>query len=277
MPVIVIVEVAAAAVVAAVRVTVLLPDATAPNVAVTPVGRPDADSVTVVLKPYKGVMAMLLVPLEPGLMLKLAGVAASVKLGGGLTVRAMVALLVKMPEVPVMVTGDLPAAAVLAAVKVAVLLPEATALKVAVTPVGRPEAVNVTVLLKPYNDVMAMLLVPFEPGFTLRLVGVAASVKLGGGFTVSAMVALLVKDPEVPVMVRVDAPVAALLAAVNVAVLLPAVTALNVTVTPAGRPDADNATAPLKPFKAVMAMLLAPLEPWLIAKLAGVAVRVKLG
>ena len=162
---------------------------------------------------------------------------------------------------PVIVIVDVPAAAVLAAANVAVLLPDATAPKVAVTPVGRPEADNVTVPLKPYKGVMAMLLVPLEPGLTLRLAGIAARVKLGGGLTVSAIVALFVKVPEVPAMVTVDVPAVAVLAALKVTVLLPAAIAPKVAVTPAGRPDAANATVPLKPFKPVTAMLLAPLEP----------------
>src|ERR1700733_5727722 len=135
-------------------------------------------------------MATLLVPLEPGLMFKVAGVAARVKLGGGLTVSAIVALLVKLPEVPVMVTVELPAAAVPAAVKVRVLLPDAIAPKVALTPIGRPDAASATVPLKPFKAVMAMLLALLAPGVRLKVVGVAASVKFGCATMVSAMLTL---------------------------------------------------------------------------------------
>jgi len=256
---------------------VLLPAATAPKVAVTPVGRPDADNVTAPLKPEILVMAMLLVALEPGVTLKLAGVAARVKPGGGLTVRAIVALLVKVPDVPVIVTVDVPAAAVLVAVNVSVLLPAVTAPNVAVTPVGRPDAVSATAPLKPETSLMAMLLVPLPPGVMLKVAGVAASVKPGGGLTVSAIVALLVKVPDVPVIVTVALPAAAVLAAVKVSVLLPDAIAPNVAVTPVGRPDAASATVPLKPFRAVTAMLLAPLAPGVTLKLAGVAASVKFG
>lgn len=54
--------------------------------------------------------------------------------------------------------------------------------------------------------------------------------------------------PDVPVIVTFETPGAALLAAVNVTTLLPAVTAPKVTVTPGGKPDDVNATAPSKPY-----------------------------
>ena len=42
-------------------------------------------------------------------------------------------------------------------------------------------------------------------------------------------------------------------------------------VTPPGKPEADKLTLPLKPFCGVMAMLLPPLLPWVMVKLAGEA------
>jgi hypothetical protein len=47
-----------------------------------------------------------------------------------------------------------------------------------------------------------------------------------------------------PIIVTVELPLAAELAAAIFTALLPAVTALKVAVTPLGRPDADNVTAP---------------------------------
>lgn len=220
---------------------------------------------------------MLLVPLEPALTLRLAGVAARVKLGGGLTLSAIVALLVKVPEVPAMVTVDVPVAAVLAAAKVTELLPAVTGPKVAVTPVGRPDAANATVPLKPFNAVMAMLLAPLDPWLMLKVAGVGARVKLGFGRIVSAMVALLVEVPDVPVTVTVDRPAAAVLAAAKVSALLPDVIAPKVAVTPVGRPDAANATVPLNPFVGTTVIVLAPLAPGRTLRLVGDAVRVKLG
>jgi len=81
--------------------------------------------------------------------------------------------------------------------------------------------------------------------------------------------------PEVPVMVGVTVPVAAVLLAVSVNVLvLVVLLGLNDAVTPLGRPDADKLTLPLKPFCGVTVMVLAPLAPCAIVKLLGDAERV---
>jgi hypothetical protein len=261
LPIIVTVELPSDAELVAATFTALLPDVTALKVAVTPLGRPDADNVTVPVKPDISVMAMLLALLDPRVTLKLAGVAASVKPGGGLTVSAIVALLLKVPEVPVTVTMDVTAAAVLAAVRVTVLMPDLTALRVAVTPLGSPDAASATVPLKPKMSVMAMVLALLAPGVTLKVVGVAARVKLGCGTIVSAIVTLGVRLPDVPVIVTVAGPVDALAAALKVAVLLKPPGEPNVAVTPDGRPDAVRATAPLKPFCGAMVMVLTPVAP----------------
>jgi len=72
---------------------------------------------------------------------------------------------------------------------------------------------------------------------------------LGAGPTVSEMEVVLAKLPEVPVMVTGNVPVVAVLLAVNVKVLDPAVLAgLKEAVTPLGKLDADKLTLPLKPF-----------------------------
>lgn len=258
LPRIVTVEAPTAAELAAANVTALLPAATALKVAVTPVGRPDADNVIAPLKPETSVMAMPLAPLDPRVTLKPAGVAASVKLGGGFTVSASVALPLKAPDVPVIVTVDVPAAAVPAAVRVSVLPPDLTALNEAVTPVGKPDAARATVPLNPAISVMAMVLAPLAPGVTLNVAGVAASVKFGCGATVSAMVTLAARLPDVPVIVTAAGPVEALARALNVAVPLRAPRELNIAVTPDGKPVAEKVTAPWKPFCEAIAMVLAP-------------------
>ena len=76
-------------------------------------------------------------------------------------------------------------------------------------------------------------------------------------------------------MVTAAVPVAAVLLAVSVSVLVLAVlVGLNDAVTPLGRPDAERLTLPVKPFCGVTAMLLAPLAPCTIVKLFGDAERV---
>ena len=61
------------------------------------------------------------------------------------------------------------------------------------------------------------------------------------------MVVLLVRLPEVPVMVTVEAPKEAVLAADKVTTLLSAATAPKLAVTPLGKPEADSKTGPLNP------------------------------
>jgi len=76
------------------------------------------------------------------------------------------------------------------------------------------------------------------------------------------MEVVLVKLPELPVMVTLTVPVAAVLLAVSVKVLVLVVLGgLKEAVTPLGRPEADMLTLPLKPFCGVTVMLLLPLAP----------------
>ena len=85
----------------------------------------------------------------------------------------------------------------------------------------------------------------------------------------------MVRAPEVPVIVSVTVPVAAVPLAVNVNVLeAVAGLGLNEAVTPLGRPDADKLTLPLKPFCGVTVMVLEPLAPCVMLRLLGDAERV---
>ncbi len=70
-----------------------------------------------------------------------------------------------------------PRAAVLPAVSVNVLLLAVLlGLNDAVTPLGSPEADKLTLPLKPLSGVIVMVLVPFVPWTTLRLLGELESV-----------------------------------------------------------------------------------------------------
>jgi putative ubiquitin-RnfH superfamily antitoxin RatB of RatAB toxin-antitoxin module len=161
-PVIVTVPVPVAAVALAVKVSVLLPVAgLGLNAAVTPFGKPDAESVTLPLKPFDGVMAIALVPWLLCVTVSAFGEAARLKFGKALTVRLSVVVFVSMPDEPVIVTVTVPVAAVALAVKVSVLLLVAgLELNAAVTPFGKPDAESVTLPLKPFDGVMLIALVP---------------------------------------------------------------------------------------------------------------------
>ena len=156
----------------------------------------------------------MLVPVAPGTIFKAVGEAEMVNDGGRAMVSAMEVLLVSAPDVPVIVTVAAAAAAVPAAVKVTKLVRLGViGPKVAVTPAGSPDAASATVALKPDCGVTAMVLVPFAPGARVTLAGVAESVKLGVAGTVIAIEVLLLTAAELPVMVMVEVPGAALAAA----------------------------------------------------------------
>jgi hypothetical protein len=146
-------------------------------------------------------------------------------------------------------------------------------LKEAVTPLGCPEAVKLTLAAKPFCGTTVIVLAPFPPWKKLRLLGAAESVKLPLVFTVKAIVVELPKKPEVPLMVTLTTPTAAVALEVNVTVLVLVVLAgLNVAVTPLGRPVADSLTALLKPFTGMTVIVLVPTLPCVIVRLLGDAV-----
>lgn len=84
----------------------------------------------------------------------------------------------RLPEVPVMVTVEVPVVAVALAVKVTELV-EVVGLvpKLAVTPDGKPEADRVTLPVNPPEGVTVMVLLPLLPCVTVTLVGDADSEK----------------------------------------------------------------------------------------------------
>jgi hypothetical protein len=134
------------------------------NVPVTPVGSPLTARVVAPVKPFSGVTERVLVPEAPCVTLKLAGAAAKVKLGPAFTVRLSVTKVDFAPEVPVTVIVDVPTVAADAALNVATLLVEVeAALNTAVTPLGRPETVRVTLPAKPFLGVTVMVLVALAP------------------------------------------------------------------------------------------------------------------
>jgi hypothetical protein len=105
---------------------------------------------------------------------------------------------------------------------------------------------------------------------TLSVVGFAVSVKLAGAVTLTLIVAVLCKLPEVPVIVTVAAPTVAELLAVSVTVLVLVVLAgLKVAVTPLGNPEAERLTVAVKPFWGATVIELLTLVPFSTVKLAG--------
>src|SRR6266852_9195892 len=166
----------------------------------------------------------------------------------------------------VIVTLAAPVAAVLEAVNVSVLVPVVEAgLKAAVTPVGRAPTLSATLPVNPPLGVTVIVLAPVPPCCTVALVPDSEKLGVATGVTFKLMTAVCVRLSAalVPVIVTLAAPVAAVLEAVNVSVLVPVVEAgLKTAVTPMGRVPTLSATLPLNPPKGVTEMLLVPVPPW---------------
>jgi len=109
------------------------------------------------------------------------GTSVTAGAGGALTVRFNVVVDVNVPDVPETVTLDVPVAAVALAVNVSVLFVDVGfGLNPADTPLGRPEALSVTLPLKPFTGTTVMVLVPFVPWITVSVLGAAPKLKFGG-------------------------------------------------------------------------------------------------
>jgi hypothetical protein len=279
-PLIVIVEVPALALPLAVNVRLLVDAAELGlNDAVTPVGSPEAVKFTVPAKPFCGAIVTVVELLAPWTTVRLLGDADRLKLGATLTVSVIAVVRTRLPEVPVTVTVNDPAAAEPLAAKVSVLVLVAVlGLNDAVTPLGNPDAARLTLPENPFCAETVIALDPLAPCTTVRLFGDAERVKFGAALTVSDSVVVCTRLPEVPVIVTTVVPTVADALAVRVKLLVVvAVPGLNDAVTPPGNPEAARLTFPVNPFSAVTAMVLDPLEPCTTDKLFGDDERLKSG
>ena len=154
-------------------------------------------------------------------------------------------------------------------------------MKLMVTPAGGALELNVTLSAKPPVRVMVIVLVPLAPRATFRLVGEADRAKSGvcGWLTVRLIVVVLVRLPPTPVIVIGAIPSVAVLDAVSVRTLLSPVVdgGAKLEVTPVGNPPALRATPLAKPPVLAIVIVLVPLAPRLIVRLAGEAERAKSG
>ena len=97
-------------------------------------------------------------------------------------------------------------------------------------------------------------------------------------FTVRLMFVVWVSVPEVPVIVTVAVPKVAVLLAVKVTTLVDVAGLVpKAAVTPAGNPEAERVTLPVKPPVSVTVTVLVALLPWTTLTLAGEAESEKSG
>src|SRR5437660_1494851 len=144
------------------------------NEAVTPLGRPEADKLTMPLKPFCGVTVTLLVPLVPWVTLKVLGETESAKFGAALIVTETVVFLLKPLAVPVTVKVNVVGATVPPTVIVRVLeVAVGLVLNEAVTPLGWPEADKLTLPVKPFCGITVIVLVPPVAWVMFRVLGEA--------------------------------------------------------------------------------------------------------
>jgi hypothetical protein len=159
------------------------------NDADTLTGKPEADKRTLPANPFDGAMARVDLPFVPRAMLKVEGEADRPKFGPEVMFREMVVVLVRLAHTPLMVSVNVPIAAVALALRVSeLLLAVPGGLKDAATPLGRPEADKLTMPLNPLSGLMLMTLVAVFPWTTLKLPGEAISAKVPVGLTVRVSV-----------------------------------------------------------------------------------------
>jgi hypothetical protein len=161
LPVTIIVAVPIAAFAAAVSVNALVDVVEAGlNAAVTLAGIPVAVSLTVPVKPAVGFTVITLCTELPGATVKVPGFAVRLNVAVDATVRLRVVLAVKLPEIPEIVTVEVPSVAVAVAVKVKVLVDEVGfGLNPAVTPLGKLDALNVGLPLNPLRGTTVTVVV----------------------------------------------------------------------------------------------------------------------
>jgi hypothetical protein len=145
----------------------------------------------------------------------------------------------------------------------------------AVTPVGNPLALNVTLPVKPPDGVTVIVLVPAAPPCVMETVaGLADSAKLGVLLiTVSVIGVVRTSVPLVPVTVTVAVPTVALVEARN-EMTLP----LIVAVTPVGSVPTLKVTVPVNPPDGVTVIVVdAAAPPCVIETFVGFADSEKFG
>jgi len=153
---------------------------------------------------------------------------------------------------------DVPADVLPVVVTVSVELPvpvNVAGEKLAAAPPGKPLALSVTTPANPLSAPIFVVYVVALPFTTVCVEGVPAIVKSGGGcaFTTRLAIAVCVRLPLTPWIVRVDVPTFVLAVVVTVSVELPVpvtVAGEKLAVAPPGNPLAPSVTTPPNPFNA---------------------------
>ena len=231
---------------------------------ITPAGRPVSDTLTLPVNPFKAfAVTETDFPALPAVRLRFVGAIVTEKSGAGaaaLMVTATDAAWVRPPDVPVSVMVAVPALAVVPAVRVRLWAAPGASVSIdglAVTPDGNPLTDRFTLPVNPFSALADTETdFPALPAVRLRLAGTTVSEKSGAGaaaLTVSAIGAVWVRMPDVPVTVIGVISPAAEAAAVRIRFWgAPGVSVRleGFAVTPDGKPVTDTLTLPVNPFSA---------------------------
>jgi hypothetical protein len=167
---------------------------------------------------------------------------------------------VYVPRVPVTVSEYVPGTTALPAFRVSTDPPDAVGENEAVTPLGRPETLRLTLPVRPSDLTVLTLIVPDIPWPMLRLPVLVSSSP--GALIVREAVVLAVTPPDVPVMVMRVVPGVALaltetLREASLVVGLP----VKAAVTPLGNPETAKATDPVNPYLGTTVITDFPVPP----------------
>lgn len=253
----------------------------------TPDGIPLTVNETGALKPAVSLRVKPKLVLEPGRTVADVGLSLSAKLGGTVTASVTVTLLVTPPPAAVMVIEWLPVDVVEVASKVRTLEPDPGAAKddgekPAVTPLGRPLTLNATAASKPLIPLTVKVSGVVPPWTRLIEPALAASVKLGGGATVTDNGSVPVNPPPVAVIRTLYVPGAVCVVALTVSVPVPEPGAAKLagdklTVMPLGWPEAESVILELKPPPTLRLNVVLALAPCVTVIELEVLESVKLG
>lgn len=237
----------------------------------TPAGIPETVRFTGALNPPVSLTVTPNDVLEPGTTVPDAALSLNVKLGGNVTDTTSVTVWVTPPPFAVMVTEWLPTGALALALRVRTLVPEPGAArlegaKLAVTPLGRPLALNATAELNAEAPLTVRVTVAADPCVMLTEAALSVKVKTGRGVTVNGSAMLWVTPPPFAVIVIERVPNAAVALALRVSTLVPEPGAARLegeklAVTPPGRPLALKATAASKLFVPLTVSVTAAVPP----------------
>jgi len=208
--------------------------------------------------------------------------------GAAAIVTAMVAVWVRLPDVPVSVIAAMPALALVPAISVRFWAVPGASVRtdgLPATPEDNPLRETLTLPVNPFSAfAVTETDFPVLPAVRLRFAGATVREKSGvaaAAAIVKAIIAEWVRLPDFPVSVIVAVPALALVPALSVRFLpVPGVSVsiAGLAITPVGSPDKETLTLPVNPFSALAVIETDfPMLPAVRLRLAGATVSEKSG